>query len=80
MGMWLQSFMVALTAQGLGSCVMVSTAGYEGIVKETLNIDGELEVLCGVAVGYEDKAQRINEIRSGRVAWKECVVEVESLS
>ncbi|KAH7401433.1 Nitroreductase-like protein [Pyrenochaeta sp. MPI-SDFR-AT-0127] len=78
-GMWLQSFTLALTAQGLGSCVMVSTAGYEEVVKETLGIGEELEVLCGVAIGYEDPEHAINKVVSGRMDWKECVVEVGEL-
>src|SRR5205814_650740 len=64
-GMWLQSLLLGLQAQGLGSCVMVSTKGYESIVKEVVGIGDELEVLCGVAIGYENTHHKINGFRIG---------------
>ncbi|KAF2658090.1 nitroreductase [Lophiostoma macrostomum CBS 122681] len=75
-GMWLQSFLLALTAQGLGSCVMVSTKGYEEVVKKTVGIPDGLEVLSGLAIGYEDTSERVNSIRSGRADWRDAVVEM----
>lgn len=75
-GMWLQSLLLGLTSQGLGSCVQVSTAGYADIVKEVLGISDGLDVLCGVSIGYEDLAEKVNGVRSGRSDWTECVVEV----
>lgn len=78
-GMWLQSFLLALTAQGLASCVMVSTAGYKEIVKNTLGIGEDVEVLCGVAIGYEDSEHAINKVESARMDWRDCVVELDGL-
>ncbi|CAG8951729.1 hypothetical protein HYFRA_00005529, partial [Hymenoscyphus fraxineus] len=53
-GMFLQSFLLALAERGVQSCVEVSIAGYPEIVRRELGIEGEMEVLCGVAVGWED--------------------------
>jgi nitroreductase len=75
-GMWLQSLLLALTAQGLGSCVLVSTKGYENVVKEAMGIPEELEVLCGLAIGYEDTTENVNGVRIGRVDWNDCIVEL----
>ena len=50
-GMFLQTFLLALTARGLGTCVQVSIAGYPEIVREQLNIPEEYAILCGLAIG-----------------------------
>jgi nitroreductase len=52
--MFLQTFLLGLTARGLGSCVQVSIAGYPDTVREQLDIGPEMRVLCGVAIGYPD--------------------------
>lgn len=54
-GMFLQTFMLALTARGLGSCVQVSIAGYPDTLREQLGIGEEMRILCGLAVGYPDE-------------------------
>ncbi len=53
-GMFLQTFLLALTARGLGTCVQVSIAGYPETVREQLGIGEELRILCGLAIGYPD--------------------------
>jgi len=76
-GMWMQSFELGLLAQGVRCCVAVSTAGYEEVVKRELGIGDEFDVLCGLAIGYEDLSEKVNAVRSGRNSWTDCVVEVE---
>jgi nitroreductase len=53
-GMFLQTFMLALTARGIGSCVQVSIAGYPDVIREQLGIGQEMRILCGVSIGYPD--------------------------
>jgi len=53
-GMFLQTFLLALTARGLGTCVQVSIAGYPEIIHEQLDISDEYTILCGLAIGYPD--------------------------
>lgn len=65
-GMYLQTLLLGLTERGLQSCVEVSVAGYPEIVKKELGIGEELEILCGVAIGYEDTNFKGNELRIGR--------------
>ena len=55
-GMFLQTFVLALTERGLGSCVQVSIAAYPDILREHLGIPDELTVLCGMSIGYPDPA------------------------
>jgi nitroreductase len=53
-GMFLQTFMLALTARGIGSCVQVSIAGYPEVIREQLGIAEDMRILCGVSIGYPD--------------------------
>ena len=65
-GMFLQTFLLALTARGLGTCVQVSIAGYPEIVREQLNISQEYAILCGMAIGYPDPTFPANHLRTDR--------------
>ena len=65
-GMFLQTFLLALTARGLGTCVQVSIAGYPEIVREQLNIPDEYVILCGLAIGYLDPTFAANNLRTHR--------------
>jgi nitroreductase len=65
-GMFLQTFLLALTARGLGTCVQVSIAGYPEIVREQLNIPQEYAILSGLAIGYADPTFPANNLRTER--------------
>jgi nitroreductase len=65
-GMFLQTFLLALTARGLGTCVQVSIAGYPEIVREQLNIPQEYAILSGLAIGYPDPTFPANNLRTER--------------
>ncbi len=65
-GMFLQTFVLALTARGLGSCVQVSVAGYPDVLRQQLHIGDEYRILCGVAVGYPDRTFPANSLNVPR--------------
>ncbi|RDL31403.1 uncharacterized protein BP5553_09612 [Venustampulla echinocandica] len=65
-GMFLQTFLLKLTEDGVGSCVEVSIVGYPEVVKRVLGIGEDMEVLCAVAVGFEDTTFKANGLRIGR--------------
>ena len=65
-GMFLQTFLLALTERGLGSCVEVSVVGYPEIVRAQLAIPAELSILCGVAIGYAHPTFPANPLHVGR--------------
>jgi nitroreductase len=65
-GMYLQTLMLVLTDQGLGTCVEVSVAGYPDVVRAELNIPPELTIICGLAIGYPDTEFAANNLRIGR--------------
>jgi nitroreductase len=53
-GMFLQTFLLALNARGIGSCVQVSIAGYADVLHEQLSISDDYRILCGLSIGYPD--------------------------
>jgi len=77
-GMFLQTFALALTERGLGSCVQVSIAAYPEILREHLGIPDELTVLCGMSIGYPDPAFAGNSLAVPRNPVDENVVFLDS--
>ena len=73
-GMFLQTLLLALTARGLGTCVLVSIAGYPEIVRAQLAIPAELSILCGLAVGYSDPDFAANKLHVDREPLEKHVV------
>ncbi|KAH8672788.1 Nitroreductase-like protein [Tricladium varicosporioides] len=67
-GMYLQTLLLALTEKGLASGCEVSVAGYKEVVRRELGIDERMNVICGVAVGWEDDGMRVNGVKSPREA------------
>src|SRR5215469_15929550 len=65
-GMFLQTFLLALTERGVGSSVEVSVAGYPEIIRAHLSIPEELTILCAVAVGYTDPDFPANKLHIAR--------------
>lgn len=65
-GMFLQTFLLALTERGVGSCVQVSIALYPDVLREQLDIPDEQKVLCGISIGYPDPAFAANFVTTPR--------------
>lgn len=59
-GCWLQSFLLAATAEGLAACAQASLASYPDVLRAHLPLPEEVGVLCGVALGLEDPAVPAN--------------------
>ncbi|PYH87880.1 hypothetical protein BO71DRAFT_404296 [Aspergillus ellipticus CBS 707.79] len=73
-GMWLQTLVLELTAQGLDTCFQVSIAGFAEVVKRELGMGDRVEVLCGLAVGDWGPEARVNRVVVvGRDGWEGCM-------
>ncbi|KAB8231177.1 Nitroreductase [Aspergillus alliaceus] len=72
-GMWLQTLVLELTSLGLDTCIEVSVAGYHQIIKKELNISDDMEILCGLAVGYGDPTSAVNQVVAGRDDWEQWI-------
>ncbi|KAF9078352.1 nitroreductase [Rhodocollybia butyracea] len=77
-GMYLQTFLLALTANRVGSCVEVSVAGYPEIIRQTVGIPVDMDIICGVAIGYEDESMKVNQLRTKRISVEETAIIIES--
>ncbi len=60
MGMWLQSVMLLLVEHGLASCPQECWAMYGQTVRETLGLAEDQILYTGMAVGYADDADPVN--------------------
>ena len=65
-GMFLQSVMLAAVDQGLATCPQASLADYPEIIKAELGYPENTVLLCGMALGYEDKEAMVNSYRTPR--------------
>lgn len=54
LGMFAQSFMLALTARGLGSCAQGALSHNGPLLRELLGVGPELRCLFGISFGYAD--------------------------
>jgi nitroreductase len=73
LGCWLQSVLLAATAEGLAACAQASLAAYPAAVRNVLDVPAELAILFGVAVGYEDPRVPANACRTDRQPLEENV-------
>ncbi|RKK73632.1 hypothetical protein BFJ69_g9074 [Fusarium oxysporum] len=58
---------------GLGTQVSAAPTGYPDIIKRELGIDENLDILCTVGIGFENKSQHINSLKMPRDDWKQSV-------
>ncbi|MEA3469165.1 MAG: nitroreductase [Thermodesulfobacteriota bacterium] len=65
-GMFLQSIMLAAVEHDLATCVQASFSDYPEIIKTVLGYPKDTILLCGMAMGYEDKNALVNSYRTPR--------------
>lgn len=73
MGMVMQSAVLLAQEIGLSSCVMASLGEYPQIVRDTLEIQEDKLLICGIALGYEDINAKVNNYRTPRLLTEEFV-------
>jgi nitroreductase len=74
LGMYLQTVMLLLRAEGLHSCPQMSWAKVRETVAEVLSPPDELILFCGMSIGFEDAT--VDYIRTGRAPLDETVTFV----
>ena len=65
-GMFLQNVMLAARGHGLETCPQAALAEHPQIIRELLGIDDDKSLICGMAIGYPDPNQAINQYRTQR--------------
>ena len=65
-GLFIQTFMLALTERGLGSCLQISVTGYPDVLREQFRIPNDQIILCGMAIGWPAPNNPVNELVNPR--------------
>ncbi|MGO4586923.1 nitroreductase [Arthrobacter sp. 2RAF6] len=76
-GMYLQTVMLLLRAEGLHSCPQMAWAKFHKTVAEVLSPPDKLILFCGLSIGYEDDT--MDYARTGRASLEETVTFVDGL-
>ncbi|MGW0163364.1 nitroreductase [Mycobacterium sp. NPDC003323] len=74
LGMYLQTVMLLLRAEGLHSCPQMAWSQVRASVEEALDPPPELMLFCGMSIGHEDAD--VDYIRTGRAPLSEIVTFV----
>ena len=68
MGMFVQNVMVAAREFDLATCPQASLADFPDIIRRILGMDDQFALVCGMALGYPDPDQPVNQYRLERAA------------
>lgn len=72
-GMYAQTLMLAMTANGLASCAQGTMGHHPELVRKAFNLGPEVKVLFGLSFGYEDTSMKVNSAHTERAALKDTV-------
>ena len=75
LGMYLQTVMLLLRAEGLHSCPQMSWAKVRKTVADIVSPPEEHMLFCGMSIGYEDPG--VSYIRTGRAPLEETVTFID---
>ena len=76
LGMYLQTVMLLLRAEGLHSCPQMAWSVYRRTVAEVVSPPDGLVLFCGLSIGFEDVDDAARHGRTGRAALDETVTFV----
>jgi nitroreductase len=65
-GMFIQSVSLAAIGLGLSTCPQAALADYPDIVRDNVGVDEKWTLLCGMALGYKDESDPVNQYRTSR--------------
>ena len=72
-GMYAQTLMLAMTANGLASCAQGTMCHHPDLVRAAFGLGPEVKVLFGISFGYEDTSMKVNEAITERVPLEDTV-------
>lgn len=72
-GMYGQTFLLALAARGLGGVPQTALGFFAGTIRDVLGIPAELKMLFGISFGYPDPAAPGNRLKMNRAPVAESV-------
>jgi nitroreductase len=66
LGMFLQTFMLLAQEHGIDTCAQEAWAVKPDSLREFFSVPNELNIFCGMAIGYKDAHAKVNELHSQR--------------
>ena len=72
-GMFMENIMISAVGHGLATCAQAAFNQFHRIIEKHLDLPGNEAVVCGMAMGYEDKKAIINTLKTARVSVDEFV-------
>jgi len=67
LGMYLQSVMLLFQEEGIDTCPQECWAMYPKTIHQFCEMDDELMLFCGMAIGYKDTNHPVNKLRTKRL-------------
>jgi nitroreductase len=65
-GMFIQSVMLAALEEDLATCPQAALGQYPALIKDALGYSHDTILICGMALGFEDKEAPVNNYRTPR--------------
>ena len=72
-GLYLQTLALLLADQGVQTCFQGTITVWPHLVRKELEIGDDMQLLCSLAIGYEDEGKRINHMKTQRDIWRDHV-------
>ena len=72
-GMYAQTLMLAMTANGLASCAQGTMGHHPDLVRDAFGLGPEVKVLFGLSFGYEDASMKVNNAHTERALLEDTV-------
>jgi nitroreductase len=76
-GAYVDNFMLAAQALGLGSIAQAALARRSGLIRRHFKLGDDRRVVCGISFGFPDHAHRINSYRTSRASLVEAATFVD---
>lgn len=72
-GAYVSNFVLAANAVGVASIAQAALASYSRFLREYFALPPARKLVCGIAFGYADETQAINQFRTSRATLEEAV-------
>lgn len=76
-GAYMQTLLLAFEANGIAACAQASLRSYANLIKESLDVPENLQLLCGISFGYPVSDAPVNDVHQSRASIDESVHFVE---
>ncbi len=77
LGMFMQTIMLLAREEGLHTCAQEAWSNWHETIHSYIKLPDHMQLYCGMAVGYADESQPINQWRTDRAPLEEFVTVVD---